>query len=255
MKPHVLIVDDERALAGILRCSLEQEGFVAVEAHDFEEALSRAVECRPDAVILDSALTVATGFEIGDRIRDVLGGKNIPIIVMMPNDRRDECACDENGAFDDCIGKPFGMSDLIARLRAAIGRAQPMILPETLKYADLTLDLRAFRVTRGDHAVHLGPTELQLLRFFLQHPRRVFSRENLLEAIWGRDAAVEPRTVDVHILRLRKAINVEGAPDIIRTVRSAGYALDIKAKTKNIEADKRLRRHRNAGAPARRIEA
>jgi two-component system phosphate regulon response regulator PhoB len=131
-----------------------------------------------------------------------------------------------NSGADDYVVKPFSPSELIARLRAVIRRAQPSSTHEVLRYADVTMDLVAHRVARDGKPIHLGPTEFRLLRYFLQHPGRVFAREQLLDAVWGHDVYVEPRTVDVHIRRLRKALNSDGGSDIVRTVRSAGYALD-----------------------------
>src|SRR5690606_37754128 len=155
--------------------------------------------------------------------------REVPIIILTARgEEADKIRGLDSGA-DDYITKPFSPAELIARIRAVMRRAQPALASETLEFGDLTMDLAAHRVRRGSRQVHLGPTEFRLLRYLLQHPGRVFSREQLLDAVWGRDVYVEPRTVDVHIRRLRKALNEGDEPDLIRTVRSAGYSLDRQA--------------------------
>ena len=150
----------------------------------------------------------------------------MPIIILTARgEEADKVRGLDSGA-DDYITKPFSPAELVARMRAVLRRAQPALANETLQFDDLEMDLAAHRVRRGPRDVHLGPTEFRLLRYLMQHPGRVFSREQLLDAVWGRDVYVEPRTVDVHIRRLRKALNIEDETDLIRTVRSAGYALD-----------------------------
>lgn len=235
MKPRVLVVENKPAQAKMLRSGLDQEGFAAIEARNVDEAVSHASAQKVDAIIVDSIAPATTGVEVCHRIRSVLNERHVPIIMMIPNDRWNECACRQGDVVDDCIAKPFGIAELVARLRSAMGGGASLA-PEILRYADITLDLGAFRITRRQRAVHLGPTEVRLLRFFLQHPRRVFSRKNLLDAIWGRAANIEPQTVDVHICRLRQAMNIDGAPNIIRTVHSTGYAMDIEPQPDNDEA-------------------
>ncbi len=228
MKPYVLIIGDDDFTIELLRRNLEREGFDAAEAQTSSQAFKRLAERRPDAILLDWALKTVSSIELCQEIRRRPNCETIHVIMTVPQGQ-DRSPCFDAGA-DGCITKPFSMADLIARLRFAIRRADPTIMQEIFRFADVELDLGACRVTRGGHSVHLGPTEFRLLRFFLQHPRRVFSRENLREAIWGRDVDVEPRTVDVHIRRLRKAMNIKRAPDIIRTVRSAGYAMDVESE-------------------------
>ena len=226
MKPLVLIVEDETALITLLRYNLEREGFRVSEARDGEEALVLCQEERPDIVLLDWMLPHLSGIEVCRRLRRTPETRDIPIIILTARgEEADKIRGLDSGA-DDYVTKPFSPAELISRLRAVLRRARPALSSEVLQFQDLTMDLAAHRVRRADREVRLGPTEFRLLRYFLEHPGRVFSREQLLDAVWGRDVYVEPRTVDVHIRRLRKALNNVDEQDLIRTVRSAGYALD-----------------------------
>jgi two-component system phosphate regulon response regulator PhoB len=226
MKPRVLIVEDEAALVTMLRYNLEKEGFEVAEATDGEEALLRIAEIRPDVVLLDWMLPLVSGIEVCRQIRRAPQTRTLPVIMLTARGEEADRVRGLNSGADDYIVKPFSPSELVARVRAVMRRAQPATAEDVLRYADIAMNLAAHRVTRGERAVHLGPTEFRLLRFLLQHPGRVFSREQLLDAVWGHDVYVEPRTVDVHIRRLRKALNGPNDVDIVRTVRSAGYALD-----------------------------
>ena len=226
MKPSVLIVEDEEALVTLLRYNLERESFNVVSASDGEEALVLAKEETPDLILLDWMLPLMSGIELCRRLRRSPGLAKVPIIMLTAKgEEADKVRGLESGA-DDYVTKPFSPAELIARMRAVMRRTHPTIDAEQLVFDDLILDLAAHRVRRGARDVHLGPTEFRLLRHLMQHPGRVFSREQLLDSVWGRDIYVEPRTVDVHIRRLRKALNKEGDADLIRTVRSAGYSLD-----------------------------
>ena len=226
MKPSVLIVEDEEALVTLLRYNLEKESFHVVSATDGEEALVLAKEETPDLILLDWMLPLMSGIELCRRLRRSPGLAKVPIIMLTAKgEEADKVRGLESGA-DDYVTKPFSPAELIARMRAVMRRTHPAIDAEQLVFEDLILDLAAHRVRRGNRDVHLGPTEFRLLRHLMQHPGRVFSREQLLDSVWGRDIYVEPRTVDVHIRRLRKALNKEGDADLIRTVRSAGYSLD-----------------------------
>ena len=226
MKPLVLIVDDEAPLVTMLRYNLEREGFAVDAAADGEEALLRVAERRPDAVLLDWMLPLVSGLEVCRQIRRAPATRLLPVIMLTARGEEGDRIRGLDSGADDYVVKPFSLSELIARLRAVIRRAQPNASEQTLRYADVTMDLVAHRVTRAGKAIHLGPTEFRLLRHFLQQPRRVFSREQLLDQVWSQDAEIELRTVDVHIRRLRKALNEAGAGDLLRTVRSVGYALD-----------------------------
>ena len=226
MKPLVLVVEDEAPLVTLLRYNLEKEGFAVAEAADGEEALLRIAEQKPDAVLLDWMLPLLSGIEVCRQIRRAPATRSLPVIMLTARGEEGDRVRGLNSGADDYVVKPFSLGELVARLRAVIRRAQPNAGEDVLRYADVTMDLVAHRVSRAGDPVHLGPTEFRLLRHFLQHPARVFSREQLLDRIWGQDAEVELRTVDVHIRRLRKALNAVGEGDLVRTVRSVGYSLD-----------------------------
>ncbi len=210
----------------MLRYNLEREGFAVCAASDGEEALVQIAERKPDVVLLDWMLPLVSGIEVCRQIRRAPASRTLPIVMLTARGEEGDRIRGLNSGADDYVVKPFSPAELIARLRAVIRRAQPTSAEEVLRFADLALDLVAHRVSRGGRPIHLGPTEFRLLRFLMQHPGRVFSREQLLDQVWGHDVYVEARTVDVHIRRLRKAINVGSALDLVRTVRSAGYALD-----------------------------
>jgi two-component system phosphate regulon response regulator PhoB len=227
-KPTILIVEDEAPLLTLLRYNLEKQGFNVEEATDGQEALLRVAEGKPDLVLLDWMLPQLSGLEVCRQIRRRPNTRDLPIIMVTARtEDQDAVRALDTGA-DDYIAKPFAMDALMARIRALLRRSGAVPVKGRLTYKDLVMDQDAHRVTRGTRSLHLGPTEYRLLEFFLTHPSRVFTREQLLDAAWGRDIHVEPRTVDVHIRRLRKAVNGEGEADIIRTVRSAGYALDVE---------------------------
>jgi two-component system, OmpR family, phosphate regulon response regulator PhoB len=226
MAPSVLVVEDEDALSTLLRYNLEKEGFAVSEARDGEEALLQLKEQKPDAVLLDWMLPRLSGLELCRQIRRAPAWRDLPVIMLTARGEEGDRVRGLDSGADDYVVKPFSTSELIARLKAVIRRARPAAQAEVLRFGDLALDGAAHRVTRNGEGVHLGPTEFRLLRFLLERPGRVFSREQLLDAVWGRDAEVELRTVDVHIRRLRKALNASERRDLIRTVRSAGYALD-----------------------------
>ncbi|WP_366554793.1 phosphate regulon transcriptional regulator PhoB [Aquibaculum sediminis] len=226
MSATILLVEDEAALITLLRYNLEKEGYRLVEAHDGEEALVVAKEEQPDLILLDWMLPLLSGLQVCRQLRRNPETRETPIILLTARgEETDKVRGLESGA-DDYITKPFSPAELLARIRAVLRRSAPATTAESLSFEDITMDLTAHRVSRGNKSLHLGPTEYRLLRHLLQQPGRVYSREQLLDAVWGRDVYVELRTVDVHIRRLRKALNDGGLPDLIRTVRSAGYALD-----------------------------
>ncbi|MFM7610150.1 MAG: phosphate regulon transcriptional regulator PhoB [Alphaproteobacteria bacterium] len=225
-KPTVLIVEDEAPLLTLLRYNLEKQGFRVDEAADGQEALLRVAEARPDVMLLDWMLPSLSGIEVCRQLRRRTETRDLPIIIVTARTEDQDAVRALDIGADDYIAKPFAMEHVIARIRALLRRSGRVASKGSLAYADLAMDQDAHRVTRAGRPLHLGPTEYRLLEFFLQHPGRVFAREQLLDAVWGRDIHVEPRTVDVHIRRLRKAINQGNEIDLIRTVRSAGYALD-----------------------------
>ena len=231
-KPNSLVAEDEGALITLLRYNLEREGYRVLEAQDGEEALLVAAEEKPDLVLLDWMLPQLSGIEVCRRLRGRQETRNVPIIMLTARgEETDRIRGLDTGA-DDYMTKPFAMTELLARLRAVLRRIRPSLAEDVVTVGDIEMDRGAHRVRRAGVEVHLGPTEYKLLDHLIQHPGRVFSREQLLDAVWGSDVYVEARTVDVHVGRLRKALNIEGVSDPIRTVRSAGYSLDENAAIK-----------------------
>ena len=229
MKPYILVVEDEAALLTLLRYNLEKGGYEVGEAVDGEEALLMVDERRPDLMVLDWMLPTLSGIEVCRRIRRRSDPQPLPIVMLTARGEEADRVRGLDGGADDYVVKPFSPAELLARIRAILRRLRPALGDEVLAYADLRMDLAAYRVTRGDTAIHLGPTEFRLLRHLMEHPGRVFSREQLLDYVWGPDIFIESRTVDVHVRRLRQALNAGRRPDLIRTVRAAGYALDSAA--------------------------
>jgi two-component system phosphate regulon response regulator PhoB len=229
IKGNILLVEDDKALVQLLAYHFEREEFDVRSTPDGEEALIMAREETPDLVILDWMLESLSGIEVCRRLRRAPETRNVPIVMLTARgEESDRLRGFETGA-DDYVTKPFSPRELVARVQAVLRRVRPALAGEQLAYADIEMDVAAHKVRRGGAAVSLGPTEFRLLRHFLEHPGRVFSRERLLDSVWGQDSDIELRTVDVHIRRLRKAINAGARADIIRTVRSAGYALDSDA--------------------------
>lgn len=225
-RPRILLVEDDPNLTELVSYNLEREDFEVEATADGEEALLLARETPPDLVVLDWMIESLPGIEVCRRLRRMPETANVPIIMVTARvEEEDRIRGLETGA-DDYITKPFSPRELTARISAVLRRVRPALAGGSLSYVDIEMDTAAHRVRRGGKAVPLGPTEFRLLRHFLEHPGRVFSRERLLDAVWGQDTDIELRTVDVHIRRLRKAINDGGYTDVIRTVRSAGYALD-----------------------------
>ena len=227
-RPLALVIEDEAALLTMLRYNLEKQGFRVEEAGDGQEALTRLAELTPDIVLLDWMLPSMSGIEVCRQIRRRPATRDLPVIMVTARTEDGDAVRGLNTGADDYITKPFNVEALVARMRALLRRARAVPSKGVLAFADITMDLTAHRVQRDGRAIHLGPTEFRLLEFFMQHPRRVFAREELLDAVWGLDIHVEPRTVDVHIRRLRKSINAAGELDVVRTVRAAGYALDTE---------------------------
>jgi len=226
MKPYILVVDDEAALLTLVRYNLEKAGFEIGESVDGEEAMLMIQERSPDLILLDWMLPRLSGIEICRRIRKSTGTQNMPVIMLTARGEEHDRIRGLNCGADDYIVKPFSPSELVARVRAVLRRLRPAFEAEVIEYNGVSMDLAEFRVSRDGTSIRLAPTEFRLLRHFLEHPGRVFSREQLLDSVWGQEIYLEPRTVDVHIRRLRRTLNAGGKPDIIRTVRSAGYALD-----------------------------
>jgi two-component system phosphate regulon response regulator PhoB len=228
LKPLILVVEDEADLVTLLSYNLEREGFRVITANDGEEALLLADERTPHLVLLDWMLPLMSGLEVCRQLRRNPKTRDIPVIMLTARGEEADKVRGLNSGADDYLSKPFSPTELVARIRAVLRRAAPALAEELLRFSDISMDLAAHRVRRGGRDIHLGPKEFALLRHFMQHPGRVFSREQLLDIVWGHDVYVELRTVDVHIRRLRKALNETDDQDVIRTVRSAGYALDTK---------------------------
>ena len=223
----VMIVEDEESLATLLDYNLGKEGFDTQLSTDGEDALMKIGESSPDIIILDWMLPKISGIEVCRRLRSRNETRNIPILMLTARaEEADRIRGLDTGA-DDYMTKPFSMNELVARIRAILRRIRPGLVEEAVTFGDIIIDRAAHRVSRGEQEIHLGPTEFRLLDHLMQHPGRVFSREQLLNAVWGSDVFVEARTVDVHIGRLRKALSRHGHTNPIRTVRSAGYALEM----------------------------
>jgi len=231
VKPLILIVEDEAALQKLLAYNLEAAGFEVAQAFDGEEALTLLAERTPDLVVVDWMIPQLSGLELLRRIRRRPEQAHVPVVMLTARtEEPDRLRGLELGA-DDYVTKPFSPAELIARIRAVLRRVRPALTDQVLEFQDLRLDLAAHRVFRGTREVHLSPTEFRLLRYFLENPGRVFSRAQLLDRVWGGDLDIELRTVDATIRRLRRALNAAGEPDLLRTVRAEGYALDLKFAT------------------------
>jgi two-component system phosphate regulon response regulator PhoB len=226
MSARILVVEDEEALSMLLRYNLEAEGYDVETVIRGDEADTRLKERIPDVVVLDWMLPGLSGIELCRRLRARPETRQLPIIMLTARGEESERIRGLATGADDYIVKPFSVPELLARVKGLLRRAAPERLANVLTFGDLELDREKRRVARSGQPIDLGPTEYRLLEFFLQHPGRVFSREQLLDGVWGRDIYIDERTVDVHIGRLRKVLNAGSAADPIRTVRGAGYALD-----------------------------
>jgi two-component system phosphate regulon response regulator PhoB len=224
----LLLVEDDKALAELLVWHFEREGFAVRRTADGEEALLLAEEETPDVVVLDWMIEGVSGIEVCRRLRRRTVTANVPIVMLTARgEEADRIRGLETGA-DDYVTKPFSPRELLARVNAVLRRARPALSATQLTYGDIEMDLARHRVSRAGARIALGPTEYRLLRHFLENPERVFDRSQLLDRVWGADSAIELRTVDVHVRRLRSALNAAGRPDLIRTIRSEGYSLDAE---------------------------
>ena len=224
-RPTVLLVEDEPAQREVLSYNLDAEGFRVAEAENGDEAMILVDEEKPDIIVLDWMLPVVSGIEVCRRLKSRPETRSIPIIMLSARSEEvDRVRGLETGA-DDYVVKPYSVVELMARVRAQLRRVRPATVGQQLVFDDILLDAESHRVFRDDHALKLGPTEFRLLATFMEKPGRVWSREQLLDRVWGRDIYVDTRTVDVHIGRLRKALCQHGGADPVRTVRGAGYSL------------------------------
>ena len=224
-QPRVLVVEDEPAQREVLAYNLEAEGFAVSRAQNGDEALLLVQEDMPDIIVLDWMMPNLSGIEVCRRLKTRSETRSIPVIMLSARSEEvDKVRGLETGA-DDYVVKPYSVIELMARVRTQLRRVRPSTVGQVLEFEDITLDAESHRVVRSGTELKLGPTEFRLLSTFMEKPGRVWSREQMLDRVWGRDIAVDTRTVDVHIGRLRKALNQHGGGDPVRTVRGAGYAL------------------------------
>ena len=225
-RKRLLLVEDDRPLADLVIFHFERAGYAVTRTGDGEEALLLVEEVEPDVIILDWMIEGISGLEVCRRLRRRPATANIPVVMLTARGEESDRIRGLDTGADDYVTKPFSPRELVARVAAVMRRVRPAAAAEQLGYADIEMDVAAHRVRRGGQPVALGPTEFRLLRHFLENPGRVFSRTRLIDAVWSHDSEIDARTVDVHVRRLRKALNDGGRPDLIRTVRSAGYSLD-----------------------------
>jgi two-component system phosphate regulon response regulator PhoB len=223
---RVLVVEDEEPLALLLRYNLEAEGYAVDVVHRGDEAEMAIAESTPDLIVLDWMLPGISGIELCRRLRASKESRGIPIILLTARSEEGDRIRGLTTGADDYVVKPFSLPELMARVRAILRRTNPERIASVLNVGDIALDRESHRVTRNGRQVHLGPTEFRLLEFLMQSPGRVYTREQLLDGVWGRDIYIDERTVDVHVGRLRKGLNRGRASDPIRTVRGAGYAFN-----------------------------
>ena len=226
MKAKIFIVEDEPSIVQLVKYNLEKKNFKVLVSNNGEEGLQEIKKTEPDLILLDWMLPDLSGIDICKALRKDTKFKNVPIIMLTARSQEEDKVLGLNVGADDYLPKPFSNLELIARVNALLRRSKPSIAEDVVSFQDLKIDRLQRKVFRGNKEINLGPTEYKLINFFVKNPSRVYSREQLLENIWTNSINVESRTVDVHIRRLRKAINLSGTKDLIRTVRSAGYALD-----------------------------
>ena len=228
MKPSILVVEDDVALCELLTWNLGAEGYEVRSTGDGEEALLMVREQAPDAIILDWMIEQVPGIEVCRQLRKDKSTARVPILMLTARGEEEDRIRGLKTGADDYVTKPFSPRELLARIEALLRRSRPSLAGDVLAFGDLELDPASHRVRRGGEALHLGPTEFRLLRYFMERPNRVLSRQQILDGVWGMDSDIDERTVDVHIRRLRKAINRDGEEnDPIRTVRAAGYSMDV----------------------------
>jgi len=227
VKPSILVVEDDEALCELLRWNLESEGYDVRTTPDGDEALVMVREQVPDAVILDWMIEEVPGIEVCRQLRKDKETARVPVIMLTARGEEEDRIRGLKTGADDYVTKPFSPRELLARIEALLRRSRPSLGGDVLTFGDLELDPTSHRVRRSGETLHLGPTEFRLLRYFMERPNRVLSRQQILDGVWGMDSEIDERTVDVHIRRLRKVINLPGSDDLVRTVRSAGYAMDM----------------------------
>ena len=227
MGANIFIVEDEKPIIKLLQYNLEKEGYKVNFSETGEEGIQSIKKNVPDLVILDWMLPDFSGIEVCKQIKKINKLKNIPVLMLTAKSEEEDKVRGFESGVDDYVTKPFSYKEILLRVKSLLKRTKPTLVEDISIFHDLKVDRITKRIFRGDKEIKVGPTEFRLLDFLIKSPKRVYSREQLLNNIWGNEINVEARTVDVHIRRLRKAINIEGLPELIRTVRSSGYSLDI----------------------------
>ena len=225
MKGKIFIIEDETSIIQLVQHNLEKEGFVVSSSTNGNDGLKELKKFEPNLLLLDWMLPDLSGIDVCKSLRRDKNYKNLPIIMLTAKGEEDDKVKGLESGVDDYITKPFGFNELMARIKALLRRSDPKTVSDDLIFEDLKLDRTEKRVFRDNNEIHLGPTEFRLLEFFLLNPKRVFSRDQILESVWPNNINVESRTIDVHIRRLRQSINLSGKKELVRTVRSAGYSL------------------------------
>ena len=225
MKGKIFIIEDETSIIQLVQHNLEKEGFVVSSSTNGNDGLKELKKFEPNLLLLDWMLPDLSGIDVCKSLRRDKNYKNLPIIMLTAKGEEEDKVKGLESGVDDYITKPFGFNELMARIKALLRRSDPKTVSDNLIFEDLKLDRTEKRVFRDNNEIHLGPTEFRLLEFFLLNPKRVFSRDQILESVWPNNINVESRTIDVHIRRLRQSINLSGKKELVRTVRSAGYSL------------------------------
>ncbi|MDA9707171.1 phosphate regulon transcriptional regulator PhoB [Candidatus Pelagibacter sp.] len=225
MKGKIFIIEDETSIIQLVQHNLEKEGFVVSSSTNGNDGLKELKKFEPNLLLLDWMLPDLSGIDVCKSLRRDKNFKNLPIIMLTAKGEEEDKVKGLESGVDDYITKPFGFNELMARVKALLRRSDPKTVSDDLIFEDLKLDRTEKRVFRDNNEIHLGPTEFRLLEFFLLNPKRVFSRDQILESVWPNNINVESRTIDVHIRRLRQSINLSGKKELVRTVRSAGYSL------------------------------
>ena len=227
MGANIFIVEDEKPIITLLQYNLEKEGYKVNFSETGEEGIQSIKKNVPDLVILDWMLPDFSGIEVCKQIKKINKLKNIPVLMLTAKSQEEDKVRGFESGVDDYVTKPFSYKEILLRVKSLLKRTKPTLVEDISIFHDLKVDRITKRIFRGDKEIKVGPTEFRLLDFLIKSPKRVYSREQLLNNIWGNEINVEARTVDVHIRRLRKAINIEGLPELIRNLRSSGYSLDI----------------------------
>ena len=225
MKGKIFIIEDETSIIQLVQHNLEKERFVVSSSTNGNDGLKELKKFEPNLLLLDWMLPDLSGIDVCKSLRRDKNYKNLPIIMLTAKGEEEDKVKGLESGVDDYITKPFGFNELMARIKALLRRSDPKTVSDDLIFEDLKLDRTERRVFRDNNEIHLGPTEFRLLEFFLLNPKRVFSRDQILESVWPNNINVESRTIDVHIRRLRQSINLSGKKELVRTVRSAGYSL------------------------------